>query len=124
MYKNVFQPFLILFITHLKMCKRGVIQGVCDTHTFGMCVTHTFIYYFSTQHLIIRYVYKTYIVKCDMSRKYQGLSLEKELIEEAKKYAEEEGFSTVTNFIRFLIKTYPYTRRLRELFESGKMEVS
>ena len=59
-----------------------------------------------------------------MGRKYQGLSLEKELIEEAKKYAEEEGFSTVTDFIRFLIKTYPYTRRLRELFESGKMEVS
>ena len=54
-----------------------------------------------------------------MATKYRGFSIEVELIEEAKKYAKEEGFKNIADFIRFLIKTYPYTKRLRQMFEQG-----
>jgi len=44
---------------------------------------------------------------------YHGISLEKKILEEAKKYAEEEGFTSVTTFIRWLIKSYPFIKELK-----------
>jgi len=51
--------------------------------------------------------------------KKHGLSLDVETIEELKKLAKEEGLQTVSSFIRYLVKTYPTLKRIKEMFDSG-----
>ena len=46
---------------------------------------------------------------------YHGISLEKKILKEARKYAEEEGFTSVTAFIKWLIKSYPFIKQLKNL---------
>jgi len=47
------------------------------------------------------------------------ISLEDKLYEQAKRYAEEEGFPSVTAFLRHLIASYPFVRELKKLCEQG-----
>lgn len=45
---------------------------------------------------------------------YHGISLEKTILEEARRYAREEGFASIAEFIRWLIKTYPFIKALKQ----------
>jgi len=47
------------------------------------------------------------------------ISLEDKLYEQAKRYAEEEGFPSVTAFLRHLIASYPFVKELKKLCEQG-----
>jgi len=50
---------------------------------------------------------------------YHGISLEKEILEKAKRYAKEEGFTSAAAFIKWLINSYPFIKALKQMCEQG-----
>ena len=51
--------------------------------------------------------------------KYKQVSLEQKTFELAERYAKEEGYSSVSSFIRNLIRSYPFIKMIKEMGERG-----
>jgi len=48
---------------------------------------------------------------------YGGVSLEKSVLEEAREYAQKEGFRSTSAFVTYLIKLYPEIKSRAEVHE-------
>jgi len=55
--------------------------------------------------------------------RYVTIQIDKETRDKLKELATEEGFQTVSSFLRYIAEVYPTLKKIKEMFDSGKLGV-